>query len=184
MPELSDQECLAILTANPRDRSAAERAFETLVRRHDGRLQRSLGCRYPTLKSDEVQDLCQETWLRVWTRLDANVRPECLRSWLIRVGANLAIDLIRKKATRPETALGERDIASGQADHVHELGFREKLQHCVQRLTPQDRDFLGRLFNLETFDEIAAALGRNKARIYQIKHEIGQQLLGCLGWLP
>jgi RNA polymerase sigma factor (sigma-70 family) len=183
MHELSDQECLAILTASPRDPTAANRAFETLVLRHDGALQRKLSCQYPSLRQD-LTDISQDTWMRVWKRLDAKIRPEAFSTWLFHVGKNLAIDLIRKKASRPTTALGEQDIASAQADHVHELGFREKLQQCVEKLSPQNRDFLARLFNLEAPDEIAAALGRKTARIYQIKHEIGKQLLGCLGWLP
>ena len=181
MPERSDQECLAILRADPRDAVAAERAFETLVHRHDGLLQRVLRCRYPTLTSEDLQEISQEAWLRVWRRLDANIRPEAFRGWLSRIGTNLAIDWIRRKASRPEMAIGERDVASGRADHVHELAFAEKLQHCVDLLPPEDRAFLARLINLETPDEIAAALGRKKARVYQIKHEVGKQLMGCMG---
>jgi RNA polymerase sigma factor (sigma-70 family) len=183
MFELSDQECLAILTADPRDRVAAERAIEALFCRHDGWLQRHLHFQYASLGED-LADLCQEIWIRVWTRLDAKIRPGAFRSWLFQIGNNLAVDLIRKKASRPASALGNQDVASGQADPVHELGFREKLRSCVEKLTPNHRAFLDRLFNLETFDEIAAALGRNKARVFQIKHEIRQQLLDCLGWRP
>jgi RNA polymerase sigma factor (sigma-70 family) len=183
MSVLTDQECLAILTADPRDPLAAERAIEILFHRHDVSLQRHLHFQFASLR-EELADICQEAWIRVWTRLDANIRSDAFRSWLFQVGNNLAIDLIRKKASRPAIALGTREIASDQVDHVHELGFREKLRHCVEKLTPNQRAFLDRLFNLETFDEIAAALGRNKARIFQIKHEIRQQLLDCLGWLP
>ena len=177
----SDQECLAILIAEPRDRVAAERAIETLFHRHDGSLQRQLQFQFAFI-GEELADICQETWIRVWTRIDSSIQPDAFRNWLFRVGANLAIDVMRKKASRPATAFDQQDVASRQADHVHELGFREKLQHCVDRLTPDHRAFLDRLFNLESSDEIAAALGRTKARIFQIKHEIRRQLLDCLGW--
>lgn len=180
MSGLSDQECLAILTADPRD-PAAERAIEILFYRHDVSLQRRLQFQFASL-GEELAGICQETWIRVWTQFDARIRPDGFRSWLFQVGKNLAIELIRKKASRPAIALGKQDIASDQPDHVHELGFRENLRHCVEKLSPNHRAFLDRLFNLETFDEIAAALGRDKARIFQIKHEIRQQLLDCLGW--
>ena len=156
--------------------------LDQLIETYQHRLLRYL--LFLTGKREVAEDLFQETWMRVWRRLDADIRAAAFRGWLFVVGANLAKDLIRKKVSQPTSALGERDIVSAQADHVHELGFREKLEHCVKNLSPQHRDFLARLFNLETFDEIAAALGRNKTRIYQIKHEIGQQLLGCLGWVP
>src|SRR5260370_13028479 len=133
MPEFSDHDCLALLKANPRD-PQAERAFETLVHRYDAPMQRTLRCRYPSLTSEDLQEVSQDAWLRVWRRLDANVRVEAFRSWLFRIGMNLAIDLIRRKAARPETALGDREIASVKADHVHELGFAEKLKHCVELL--------------------------------------------------
>src|SRR5215813_13800813 len=123
MPALGDQQCLGILLAKPRDPAAAEGAMETLVLRHDGALQRHLHFQFPSLR-EELADLCQETWMRVWTRLDASIRADAFRNWLFQVGVNLAIDLIRKKASRPAVALGDRDMVSAQADHVHELGFR------------------------------------------------------------
>jgi RNA polymerase sigma factor (sigma-70 family) len=184
MTELSDQECLVILTAKPRDPAAAKGAIETLLHRHDRHLQCTLRSRYPSLGHEDLADLSQETWMRVWRWLDAKIHPDAFRGWLFRVGINLAIDLIRKKASRPTTAHSGQDIASVQADHVHEIGFREKFQNCVEKLSPKERDFLAMLFNLETPDEIAKALGRNKARVYQIKHEVGKQLLGCLEWVP
>src|SRR5262249_5081165 len=149
MPALSDQQCLAILLATPRDPAAAEGAMERLVLRHDGALQRHLHFQFASLR-EELADLCQETWMRVWTRLDSGVRPEAFRRWLFQVGVNLAIDLMRRKASRPAVALGDHDIASAQADHVHELGFREKLRRCVEKLSPNHRAFLERLFNLES----------------------------------
>ena len=183
MPGLSDQECLAVLVANPRDRVAAERAMETLFHRYDGSLQRQLQFQFAFI-GEELADVCQETWMRVWARVDANIRPGAFRSWLFQIGSNLAIDVMRKRASRPAVALDQQDIVSRQPDHVHELGFREKLRRCVDRLKPDQQAFLDRLLSLESSDEIAAALGRTKARVFQIKHEIRTQLLDCLGWQP
>jgi DNA-directed RNA polymerase sigma subunit (sigma70/sigma32) len=60
------------------------------------------------------------------------------------------------------------------------VAFREQLQSCLEKLPEKSRDFLRRLLNLETADEIEAATGIKKTRIYQIKHEIGKQLAGCM----
>ena len=180
MPALSDHECLAILVARPRDSDAAERAVATLFERYDRRLQCHLRCRFSSLNDDDVCELAQEAWLRVWRRLDDQVRAEAFRGWLYRIGDNLAIDLIRKKGTRAETPMGEREIAAGAPNHVHELDFAQQLRRCVEKLPERLQELLRRLLNLETFDEIEAATGQKKSRIYQLKHEVGKLLLGCL----
>src|ERR1022692_4563225 len=96
MPELNDQECLAILTANPRDRAAVDQAMETLCQRYGAFLRLHLLRRFPSLRDADLGDLCQETWLRVWKHLDAGVPAEAFRSWLFRIAGNLAIDRFRR----------------------------------------------------------------------------------------
>jgi RNA polymerase sigma-70 factor (ECF subfamily) len=180
MAPLSDSECLVILRAEPRDREGAERAFALLFERYDRRLQCHLHCRYPSLRDEDLREICQETWLKVWRYLDAKVRAEAFRAWLYRIGGNQAIDTIRRKGRRPESALGERDVESARAGHVHELAFAEQMKRCVDRLPERLRDLMKRLLNLETFDEIAAATDLPKSRIYQIKHEIGSLVASCM----
>jgi len=180
MRAVSDQECLAILQASPRNHALAEEALAGLFENYDRRLRIHLRWRYPALPDADLEELSQETWLRVWERLDERVRPEAFRGWLYRVGENLAIDLIRRKTLRSEAAWGERDVPERSANHVHGLAFAEQLQKCVDKMPARLRDFVQRLLNLETFDEIAASLNQKKSRIYQLKHEVARLLLGCM----
>lgn len=180
MSELSDPECIAILCAVPRDPVAAGRALSLLFQRYDRRLQCHLRWRNPALSDEDLQETCQETWIRVWQHLSSKVREEAFHAWMYRIGEHLAIDLIRRKARRAESSLGEDEFASKQPDHVHDLAFAEQLKRCADKLPERLRDFTRRLLNLETYDEIAAALKLPRTRIYQIKHEVGKLLADCM----
>jgi RNA polymerase sigma factor (sigma-70 family) len=177
MPELSDEECLAILQAKPRDGLAADRAYQTLVERHSGRLDRALRCGCPWLNEQDREDVRQEAWLVVLRRLDDNIRPGAFCAWLRTVATNHAIDRARRR--RPET-LGTHEPVTTQPGILHALTIKEQMRHCVERLKPEHRDYLARLFNMETPDQIAHALGRRVERIHQIKHEVKTLLYGCM----
>ena len=184
MPLLSDAECLAFLQAGVRRQAEAEEALGILFNRYDRLLQCHLRWKYPALPDDDLSELSQETWLRTWKHLDSRVRPEAFRAWLYRVGDNLAIDLIRRKNTRAEASLGVHEPAERRPDHVHALAYGEQLQKCVEKMPERLRDFVQRLLNLESDDDIADALDKKKARVYQIKNEVKQLLLKCMEQTP
>lgn len=176
----SDHECLAILQAEPRNHAAAEQALATLFERYDRFLRNHLRCVYPMLRDADLGELSQETWLKVWKHLDSRLRPEAFRGWLFRVGKNAAIDELRRKNVRSEESWSERDIAERMPNHVHDLGFAEQLKKCVEKMPDRLREFVRRLLNLETADEIAATTEQKKSRIYQLKHEAGKLLMQCM----
>ncbi len=177
MPELTDEMCLALLQAVPRDHASAEQALATLFARYDRYLQAHLS---RWLKDADVADISQEVWQRVWTRLDARIVVAKFRGWIYRCGDNLAIDLLRRKKVRAESTWGERDLADFLPNHVHDLAFAEQLGKCMAKLPERLQDVVRRLMNQESLDEIAAATGIKKERIYQLKHEARRLLLSCM----
>jgi len=181
MPKFSDQECLAILTANPRKHAAAEEALATLHTSYGRFLRLHLLRLYPGLRDADLDELCQETWMRVWKHLDARLRTEAFRSWLFRIGQNLAIDLFRRRKIQAETAWGERDLHESRPNHVDAIADAEQFRECVEKLPPRLREFTRRLVNLDDDDEIAADMEKKKSRIYQLKSEVKTLLLNCMG---
>jgi RNA polymerase sigma-70 factor (ECF subfamily) len=59
----------------------------------------------------EAEDVTQEAFVRLWRDPGVVRNPAALRSWLIQVGRNLAIDRIRR--TKPSTPDGLDDMPDG-----------------------------------------------------------------------
>jgi RNA polymerase sigma factor (sigma-70 family) len=92
-------------------------AFETLYSRHHPVLMRTL---VRVVGVEQVaEELAQETFLRAAQRLPEDVGQR-FRSWLIRVGHNLAVDWLR-------TARRERHLAERAAHNVRVLGGDDKV---------------------------------------------------------
>ena len=70
-------------------------SFETLVRRHNRLLFRTARGVVP--HDAEAQDVVQETWLRVFVKLDTYRGEAALGTWLARMAINIAISSQRRK---------------------------------------------------------------------------------------
>src|SRR5262245_46474233 len=78
-------------------------AFEQLVRRYENRL---IGVLLRFVRDRELaRDLAQETFLRVYERLDQFDPSRRFGPWLFRIGVNLALDYLRKRRRRVWPAL-------------------------------------------------------------------------------
>src|SRR5437764_9826197 len=107
--DASDQE----LVARVRERDAG--AFEALFERYRGRITRRL----VRVVRDEgaAGDLAQEVFLRVWTRAAQWDGRGSFRSWLLRIGTNLALNHLRSVRRRREQPLEiARDPESEEED--------------------------------------------------------------------
>jgi RNA polymerase sigma-70 factor (ECF subfamily) len=102
--------------------------------------------------ASEAEDICQEVFLRLYVHCSGRsmMAPECLRSWVFRVGHNLAIDRIRsRKSSReldredpllvllqlpdagltPEESLLKRERLEAIQRRLAQLSSQE--QHCL-----------------------------------------------------
>ena len=146
-------------------RAGDDDAFAALVRRYSSGLHRTIA----RILADETEawDVVQMTFVRAWQRLDRYDERWSFSTWLYRIGTNLAIDLIRSRASRERAhragtehrlrVVGEAPPASELADH----GEVDRLfDQLVESLTPQQRSafVLRELEGLDTA-EVAQALG-------------------------
>lgn len=115
-------------------------AFGHLVRRHLASLHRYLT--RLTGSTADADELCQETFLRVWQRA-ASYRPGKVRltTWLHRVAHNLAVDELRRRRDPPgahEEAVDpvgpERLAEAAEAD--------QRLRRALDRLPATQRSAL------------------------------------------
>jgi RNA polymerase sigma-70 factor (ECF subfamily) len=82
-------------------------AFEQLVRIHDRNIRR-LASRI-TGSNNDIQDICQETFLKVYKKLDS-FRFECsFSTWIYRIVTNVCFDHLRRSRARKENSAVERN---------------------------------------------------------------------------
>lgn len=144
-------------------------AFGELVQRYERRLIRVIGrfVRDPDL----VDDLAQETFIRVYERFDQFDPSRRFSPWLFRIGVNLALDFHRKRKRRLWTILFTDRSSDSWIDPLDEdprpvRELQHEVRNTIQSLPEKYRTVLV-LRDLENFStsEIAAILDRKEATI-------------------
>lgn len=150
-------------------RRGDQAAFGELVQRYERRLLRVIQrfIRDP----DIAEDLAQETFLRVYERLEQFDASRRFGPWLFRIGVNLTLDHLRRKRRRGWLALfsdqrRERWSDPGVADPREAIDLHQEVRSVVEELPEKYRTVLV-LRDLENFStsEIAAILDRTEATI-------------------
>ena len=121
--------------------------LETLVEQYQYRLVRYLVSLLG--RRDGVDDLVQETWLRVLERGGAYDGHSRFEPWLFRVARNIALDTVRKRPMFSLDSKGEDGARSSPATgepSPYTLAARtqdaERLAHSLQTLEPAFREVL------------------------------------------
>lgn len=133
-------------------------AFRRIIAEHHDDMRRV--CAYIAGDLTAAEEATQAAWIIAWKRLRDVHEPSHLRPWLMRVAANEAKQLLRKRRTRARFEVttdasqepGGRDPATG----VTGLDLRQ----AMSRLDPDDRALLAMRF-IAGFDsnELATATG-------------------------
>jgi RNA polymerase sigma-70 factor (ECF subfamily) len=165
--------------------------LQELVGRYQYRLVRYLI--YLLGRRDEVDDLVQETWLRVLERGSSYDGRSRFEPWLFTIARNLAIDHMRKRRifSLDSNAEGEQDTAlqmpASNAPSPFTLAARtedaERLAGSLQLLEPIYREALVLRFQEElSLQEISGVVGAPVAtvasRIYRGLRTLRSQLEG------
>ena len=151
-------------------RDGDDRAFATLVMRYERALIRVLA----RLVHDEelARDLAQETFWRVYKRLDRFDTSRRFGPWLFRVGVNLGLDGLRRNGPPPTSSI---DGASSDGRRAFELAdpdprvrdeLAQEVRFVLERLPASYRAMLV-LKDLEGFStaEVAAIVNRREATV-------------------
>jgi RNA polymerase sigma-70 factor (ECF subfamily) len=135
-----------------------EDAFRQVIAAHHDDMRRV--CAFIAGDLTTAEEATQAAWIIAWKRLRDVREPSHLRPWLMRVAANEAKQLVRKRRTRARFEVttdasqepGGRDPATG----VTGLDLRR----AMSRLDPDDRALLAMRF-IAGFDsnELTAATG-------------------------
>jgi RNA polymerase sigma-70 factor (ECF subfamily) len=166
------------------------KAFESLVRRYQHQVANLI---YITMGSrDDVDDIAQDVFIRVFQSLPRFKYDASFFSWLYRITKNLCIDEIRKRKVRRVLSLDfltEDSLEKNLKNKDHEIASdstmtEEKIQiiqSALQRLKPEHREVLVlREYKDFSYDEIADTLGLSieavKSRIFRARMELKDRL--------
>ena len=163
-------------------------AFAELYDRHS-RLVFSLALRILQDRAD-AEDVVQEVFAQVWAqaqRYDAS--RGAVAAWMLVLTRSRAIDRLRAKRSRPETA-GEataaESVVDGSVTQDLELLSAEqvtRLQRAMQELTEAQRAALELAYyegltHVEVAERLAEPLGTVKTRIRQAVFKLRESLTG------
>ncbi len=161
-------------------------AFESLVRRYQRQVANLI---YITMGNrDDVEDIAQEVFIRVYRSLPKFKFDASFFSWLYRITMNLCIDEIRKRKIRRVLSLDyltEDTLEKNRKNKDYTLASdlvlmeekRQVIQSALQRLTPEHREVLVlREYQDLAYNEIAEILGLRleavKSRIFRARMEL------------
>ncbi len=144
-------------------------AFGELVQRYERRLIRVILRFVPEYET--ARDLTQETFLRVYERLDQFDASRRFGPWLFRIGVNLTLDYLRRRKRRGRWSLfsessSERTMDPAVADPRRAIDLSQEVRAVLEQIPDKYRSVLV-LRDLENFttSEIAAILNRKEATI-------------------
>ena len=137
-------------------------AFRTLVETHSRDVFR-LAFRI-TGNEDDAEDAVQETFLRAYRKLDGFESRANFGTWLYRVTANAAIDVLRRRKrtadrTAPLEDEGRFGIEPAQERRIYGRQVKEKVEAALSGLSELERTaFVLRHFEDRTLAEVSESL--------------------------
>lgn len=154
-----------------RARTGDSQAFNQIVQ----------ACRKPILGTirrlignpDDVEDVAQEVFVRVYYSLDQLRSDEGFEPWLYRLTVNAAYDYLRRKRRRHESRmsdLGEDQVTLAEAaegtkksaDAVRKTKARELVESLLSNVSDQDRMLL-------LLKEVEGLSLKELEKVYQVK---------------
>ena len=155
-------------------------AFRALVHEYTPRLLwfvRKLG-----LPDKDADDVLQESWLVVWSKLNRLRSLRLFRSWLYGITRNTAMQHLAKTKTR-EVPVADIDPLDGPPEESFFERYQPYLNQALERMSLTHREILAlRFIEGMTYEELAlttgVTLGTIKSRLHNAKHALRRQLEG------
>lgn len=156
--ELSDQELLEGF----RHPDSRNYYFNLLVRKYQERVYHHV--RRILISHDDADDVTQETFVRIWSKLDQFQGNSALFTWIYRIATNEALTLLRKKRRRFFIPISSAESELSESLHA-DISLKGdavqfKLQAAIIKLPEKQRlVFNMKYFEDLTYEEISEVLG-------------------------
>jgi RNA polymerase sigma-70 factor, ECF subfamily len=153
-----------------RAKSGDDAAFNQVVQAYRkrilGTIARLIG------RPEDVEDVGQEVFMRLYYSLDQLRTPEVFEPWLYRLTVNASYDYLRRQRRRNESRMSDLSeqqvmmadaVAGGKqrADEVYKSQIREFVQSLLGEVSEEDRILL-------TLKEVEGLTLKELEKIYQV----------------
>lgn len=150
------------------------RAFEQLLMRHrEAVWKTALSITHDT---DLAAEVLQETFIKVWQRLDS-WRGENLKAWITIIANHTAVDLIEKEKRRCQEQLNENDSIEEKNDEQDREEQLQRLEKAIDNLSEQDQQIIDLYYRQKIpLKQIADQLTQTPNNIAVKLHHIRERL--------
>lgn len=178
---LDDEQLTALIAQREESALAWHEAQDACRRLYDRHARLLLAFLASRLRRDNLEDVHQAVWQRVWEHLPKGFHGGNFRGWLYQIARNCVIDHHRRK---PLKLLSEQELHDQSADDDEEpLAEQEQseiLRHCLERLDAEKADLVRSRLAGEDYDAICARLGFQPARAHKLFHQAKEELRNCV----
>lgn len=158
-------------------------AFETLYRRHEGRIYAL--CLRMTGDRARAEDCVQEAFVQAWRRLASFQGRSAFGTWLHRIAVNQVLTLQRRESRNPGflQVVEERTEEPDPGRRAGDSGLRMDLEGAIRSLPEGARNVFV-LFAVhgyshkEIADMLGVAVGTCKAQLHRARRLLAQRLEG------
>ena len=156
--------------ARPQEDTEAWERFGPTYQRYQALVRQVL---YNVAGAQELDDLVQEAWIKVWRGWQTFENRSNLKTWLYRIAVNTALDYHRRrKAPLPIDSVEDTQDPSSTDSPVI---TQELIQQGLERLSPEHRTVVTlALFEQRPLQEVAdimgSELGTTKSRLHYARH--------------
>lgn len=182
IPEQSDEELIKAILAG------SSPAFETLIGRHQDRIFRLLS-RF-TRDWGEVEDLGQEVFVKVFSKLHTFNQDSAFYTWVYRIAVNTAKDHCSRRSHRRLVLVDDAALLdSGQCDTDYAGSAEPLLQAELSEVTRQVLDTLPdkyrQILILREYEELSytemsevleCSMGTVESRLFRARHRFKEAL--------
>lgn len=165
-----------------RAQAGDEDAFTALYQAHAG-IVRAVGRKM--LRAEDLDDLCQETFLLAFTRIRSFARNAQFRTWIIRIAINRCLMTLRQQrrehrggrlAAADVDALAEHKSVCTRDPALENVPARLDVEKLLRRLNPKQRRIVEMAYLEDCPDaEIAALLGISQSCLRNTLSQVKQR---------
>ncbi len=136
---------------------------------------------YMTGDQSTAQEICQQTFIKVWNHRNSFKGDASISTWIYRIAVNCCLGHLKKK--RPFQLTVDPTIADDSIENQEEtIDDIQQLYRCIDQLKPLNKSVI--LLELEQIpqEEIATTLGYSHGSIRTRLYRIRESLLKCLNY--
>jgi RNA polymerase sigma-70 factor, ECF subfamily len=167
-------------------KSGDKEAFMTLTRMHQRKV---FIMTYSFFRNKEdALDMVQETFLRLYQKIDSFRSGHNFEAWLLQIARNLCIDHYRRNAAErreieSDKTVEELQVSDRRAEGGERAGdLRDILSRCVEKLAERQRTiFIMRHYNQLKNEEVAQALGISPGTVKSLHFKAIRNLRALMG---